>query len=343
MIPLTATVCQDRNRKTRTWRQELASAIRSPEELLTRVGLKPDQILGGISSDKCFPLRVPGGYVARMRPGDPNDPLLLQVLSRQAENEDQDGFLLDPVGDGSSVVQPGLLHKYSGRVLLITTGACPIHCRYCFRRHFPYAENQPDNRDWSAAIAYIEADSSIREVILSGGDPLMMSTDRLEALCQQLARIPHVSRLRIHSRMPIVLPERITQRFLDWIGSLPWQTVLVLHCNHANEIDDHVFRVMARLKAAGISLLNQTVLLKGINDDAHTLINLSESLFSAGILPYYLHLLDRVQGAAHFDISEHQALSILGEIQSQLPGYLVPRLVREVSGMSHKLPIQGPG
>lgn len=339
MIPLTATVCQDTRLKSSVWQQELAKAIRSPEELLNRVGLTPDQISGGITFDKGFSLRVPRGFADRIKPGNPNDPLLLQVLSRQIEHENQDGFLLDPVGDGPSVVQPGLLHKYHGRVLLIATGACPIHCRYCFRRHFPYSENQPDNRDWSAAMAYIAADSNIKEVILSGGDPLTLSTDRLMSLSQQLANIPHIRRLRIHTRMPIVLPERITQALLDWLGSLPWQTVMVLHCNHANEIDDSVIRAITKLKAMGISLLNQAVLLRGINDTAHALINLSESLFSAGILPYYLHLLDRVQGAGHFEVTESHALRLMGEIQRQLPGYLVPKLVREIAGRSHKSPI----
>lgn len=339
MIPLTATVCQDRNQKTSDWQQELARAIRNPEELLARVGLTTDHIPGGISRYEDFPSRIPHGYAARIEPGNPDDPLLLQVLSRQIEHESQPGFLLDPVGDGPSVVHPGLLHKYHGRVLLITTGACPIHCRYCFRRHFPYSENQPDTRDWSSAMAYIAGDSSIKEVILSGGDPLTLSTSRLQTISRQLAKIPHIRRLRIHTRMPVVLPERITQDFLDWLGSLPWQTVLVLHCNHANEIDDQVIRALARLKAQGISLLNQAVLLRGINDNVPALVNLSESLFSAGVLPYYLHILDRVQGAAHFDVCEDDAVSLMREVRSQLPGYLVPSLVREVAGMRHKIPI----
>jgi EF-P beta-lysylation protein EpmB len=275
-----------------------------------------------------------------MEKGNPDDPLLLQVLSQKLELDDQYGFQIDPVGDGPSAALPGLLHKYHGRVLLITTGACPVHCRYCFRRHYPYSDNQPDDKYWSDAMAYIANDNTIKEVILSGGDPLSLGTKRLRILSQQLAEIPHVTRLRIHTRMPVVLPERINQGFLDWLGNLPWKTLLVIHCNHAQELDSKVVSALTNLGATGTTLLNQSVLLKGINDSASTLINLSEALFSAGVLPYYLHLLDRVIGAAHFEVDEPQALKLMEEVQSRLPGFLVPRLVREVAGMAHKTPVQ---
>lgn len=341
MIPLTATVCQERNRKSESWQHELASAIRDPEELLSIVGLTPDQIPGNIYNCDDFPLRVPRAYVARMEPGNPHDPLLLQVLSQKLETVEQPDFQLDPVGDGPSVALPGLLHKYHGRVLLMTTGACPVHCRYCFRRHFPYSESRPEDKDWTAAMDYIAADSNIKEVILSGGDPLSLATERLRMLSQQLAEITHIKRLRIHTRMPIVLPERINKGFLDWLDNLPWKTLMVMHCNHARELDARVSNALASLESAGITLLNQAVLLRGVNDNVIDQVDLSEALFAAGVLPYYLHLLDRVIGAAHFEVNEDRALELIQNLQSKLPGYLVPKLVREVAGMPHKIPVPG--
>jgi EF-P beta-lysylation protein EpmB len=272
-----------------------------------------------------------------MKTGDPSDPLLLQVLSRQLEHSDQPGFLLDPVDDGSATASRGLLHKYQGRVLLITTGACPVHCRYCFRRHYPYSDSRPKNGDWSKAMSYIAADPSISEVILSGGDPLSLSNERLLAISDELAEIPHIRRLRIHTRMPIVLPERVDTGFMKWLNGLPWQTIVVTHCNHANEIDEQVSNTLAELTACGATLLNQAVLLKGINDNVPALVNLSEALFKSGTLPYYLHLLDRVAGAAHFEVKKPIAINLINEVQSQLPGYLVPKLVREVVGKPHKI------
>ena len=345
MIPLTTTICQDDNQsisqekgqKINGWQAELARAYRDPKELLSALKLTPEQIPGGISTKNPFSLRIPRHYVARMQTGNPNDPLLLQVLSRELEQTDQPGFLLDPVGDGPATASPGLLHKYQGRVLLITTGACPIHCRYCFRRHYPYSDSRPDNGDWSKAMGYIAADPSINEVILSGGDPLSLSNERLRTISDELAKIPHIRRLRLHTRMPIVLPERVDTGFKKWLRSLPWQTVVVTHCNHANEIDQRVSDTLAELKACGATLLNQAVLLKGINDDVAALVNLSEALFKSGTLPYYLHLLDRVAGAAHFEVKEPIALHLMSEIQRQLPGYLVPKLVREVAGKPHKI------
>jgi len=355
MIPLTTTACQDdsqdirqdtcpdtrleKHQTSENWQTELARAYRDPEDLLSALNLTPEQIPGGISARNPFPLRVPRSYVARMQTGNPNDPLLLQVLSRELEQSDQPGFLLDPVGDVPTTASPGLLHKYQGRVLLITTEACPVHCRYCFRRHYPYSDNRPGNGDWSNAMDYIAADPSINEVILSGGDPLSLSNERLRAISDELAKIPHIRRLRLHTRMPIVLPERVDIGFKKWLRSLPWQTVVVTHCNHANEIDQRVSDTLTELKACGATLLNQAVLLKGINDDVATLVNLSEALFKSGTLPYYLHLLDRVAGAAHFEVKEPIALHLMKEIQRQLPGFLVPKLVREVAGKPNKIQI----
>ena len=349
MIPLTTTLCQEvsqgacpeKDQKNTGWQAALAQAYRNPEDLLFALKLTADQIPGGISTDSDFPLRVPKSYVNRMEPGNPDDPLLLQVLSRQLEQTDQPGFQLDPVGDGSATASPGLLHKYQGRVLLITTGACPVHCRYCFRRHYPYSDSRPENGDWSKAINYIAANPSIHEVILSGGDPLSLSNERLQAISDELTKISHIRRLRIHTRMPIVLPERVDTDFIKWLGSLPWQTIVVTHCNHANEINDQVSNALSKLKATGATLLNQAVLLKGINDNVTALVNLSEALFETGTQPYYLHLLDRVAGAAHFEVKESTALGLMDEVQRHLPGYLVPKLVREVAGKLHKIQILG--
>lgn len=321
------------------WQQALARAIRDPQELLAELGLSANQFPQGIVSQPDFPLRVPRGYAARMRHADPYDPLLLQVLSQKTETAASPGYVADPVGDSAATVSPGLLHKYQGRVLLVTTGACPVHCRYCFRRHYPYSDNHLDDQAWQQAIDYIAADTSIHEVILSGGDPLSLSNRRLAAISQQLASITHLKRLRIHSRMPVVLPERIDEGLLHWLTNLPWQLVMVIHCNHANEINEPVKQSMALLKQAGVTLLNQAVLLKNINDSLATQVALSEVLFEAGVLPYYLHLLDPVDGAAHFEVSNITARELMEALRRQLPGYLVPRLVRETPGMPNKTPL----
>lgn len=342
MIPLTASLCQSdaaESTKNSAWQKELARAIKDPFELLAAVGLTADDIPGGVDPQQSFPQRVPRGYVARMQRKDPTDPLLLQVLPRQLESTIQLGFLRDPVGDMAAATVPGLLHKYHGRVLLITTGACPVHCRYCFRRHFPYAEQRPENRQWQAAIAYIAAHPEVNEVILSGGDPLSLSTPRLAEITDALRHIPHLQRLRIHSRMPIVLPERIDDDFLQWLSTLPWQTVLVTHCNHANELDTQIRIALDALRRLGVTLLNQAVLLKDVNNSVNAQCALSETLFAAGVLPYYLHLLDPVQGAAHFDIDEATGSSLVEDMRHRLPGFLVPQLVRELPGRPHKTPI----
>lgn len=321
------------------WQQALAEAINDPVELLTLLELPKDFLPAYRDAVRQFPLRVPRSYVARMRKGDPADPLLRQILPLGEETSVVMGFVSDPVGDLKAMPVPGVLHKYRGRVLLITTGACGIHCRYCFRRHFPYADANPAPGAWQQALDYIAADSSITEVILSGGDPLAMPDHRLAELAAQLAAIPHLKRLRLHTRLPIVLPERIDAALLDWLGASPLQKIIVVHANHPNEIGVDTAQALGALRERGVTLLNQAVLLRGVNDSADVLVGLSETLFTAGVLPYYLHLLDKVQGAAHFEVSETTGLALMNELQSRMPGYLVPRLVRELSGSPAKKPI----
>ena len=309
-------------------------------------GLEPRQALGDVLPQEIarratatFAFRVPWSYARRMRRGDPNDPLLLQVLPRREELQESVGFVADPLGERDATRVPGLLHKYQGRALLITTSACAVHCRYCFRREFPYADQHGDLGRWREALAAIEADSSIEEVLLSGGDPLSLSDSRLAFLTDALARMPHIRRLRVHTRQPIVLPSRVDAGLLTWIKQLPWPVVFVLHTNHANEIESEVREACAQLRAVGVTLLNQSVLLRGVNDNAQTLAELSRALFEAGVLPYYLHLLDRVRGTAHFETDESRAALLIGELATLLPGYLVPRLVREVAGAPAKVAV----
>ncbi|MGH8445097.1 MAG: EF-P beta-lysylation protein EpmB [Solimonas sp.] len=318
------------------WQHELRQAFTRPQDLLAFLGLDPatPQLAAALLRD--FPLRVPRGYAARMRKGDPHDPLLLQVWPSPQEGLDAPGYVVDAVGDLHRVRGAGLIHKYHGRVLLVATGACAVHCRYCFRRHFPYSEQLAARDHWSAALAEIAADPSIEEVILSGGDPLSLSDDKLAELVEALDAIPQLKRLRIHTRQPIVLPERIDERLLAWLDRTRLQTVFVLHANHAAELDESVRAALLPLRQRGIALLNQSVLLRGVNDDAGTLAALSERLFECGVLPYYLHLLDRVQGAAHFDLPEARAQDLMRVLSSQLPGYLMPKLVREIAGEPSK-------
>jgi EF-P beta-lysylation protein EpmB len=271
-----------------------------------------------------------------MRRGDPRDPLLLQVLPLGAELDEVPGYVTDAVGDLASKAGPGLLHKYEGRALLVTTGACAIHCRYCFRRHFPYDDENASRAGFRPALDAIRADTSIGEVILSGGDPLTLNDRRLTMLWEGLAAIPHVRRVRIHTRLPVVLPERIDGAFLESWSAVPLQKVVVVHANHAKEIDGAVRAAIAGLRAADTLVLNQTVLLRGINDRVTDLVALSEALFEAGALPYYLHLLDRVAGAAHFDTPAATAQRLVADLATHLPGYLVPRLVREEPGAPAK-------
>jgi EF-P beta-lysylation protein EpmB len=319
----------------RLWRE----AVRDPRELLALLGL--EALAAGISDQAAaqFPLRVPRGFVARMRHGDPADPLLRQVLPVLDEDRMVPGFVLDAVGDGAAKAGHGVIRKYQGRALLVATGSCAINCRYCFRRHFPYAEETAAADGWREAVAAIAADPGIEEVILSGGDPLSLATPKLAELTAALAPIPHLKRLRIHSRLPIVLPERVDRELLDWLGTLPWPLAFVVHANHANEFDATVDAALARLRGAGATVLNQAVLLRGVNDSVEALVALSERTWLAGALPYYLHQLDRVAGSAHFEVDDARARALHAALAARLSGYLVPRLVREVAGDSGKRPL----
>jgi len=321
------------------WQTLQARAIREPEQLLDRLNLPAGLLPAAQQASDAFPLRVPEGFAARMVPGDPDDPLLRQVLPTADELVKAEGFVADPVADGAARAGQGLLHKYRGRVLLITTGACGIHCRFCFRRHYPYQDEHLQGEAWQQTLDYIGADPEIHEVILSGGDPLTLGDKRLAGMIADLEALPRLERLRIHSRQPVVLPQRVNEELVQMLARTRLATAMVLHVNHANELDGEVDAALARLRAAGVSLLNQSVLLKGINDQADTLVALSERLFQAGVLPYYLHQLDRVQGAAHFEVEDARALALLEELRLRLPGYLVPRLVREVAGAVSKLPL----
>ena len=324
---------------TTRWQTEMAEAVRDPRELLALLQLDPAWLEPAKRAAALFPLRVPHAFLARIAKGDPADPLLRQVLPLGAELDEVPGYSRDPVGDMPSLAARGLLHKYRGRVLLITTGACGVHCRYCFRRHFPYSDETARAEEWREALDYLRGDTSINEVILSGGDPLSLSDERLAALVQSLEGIPHIRRLRIHTRQPVVLPSRVDEGLVGWLESCRLQKVVVLHVNHAREIDAAVREACTRLRGTGATLLNQTVLLRGVNDSAKALSDLSEALFEAGVLPYYLNLLDPVAGAAHFDVPEAEALTLMTELRGVLPGYLVPRLVREVPGAPSKMPV----
>jgi EF-P beta-lysylation protein EpmB len=306
-------------------------------ELLKALQLDPAQLGVSEAALRDFPLRVPRPFLARMRPGDPRDPLLLQVLPQTAELLETPGYSRDPLGEAEVNRHSGLLHKYHGRVLLIATPSCAIHCRYCFRRHFPYGENRPGRAQWQEAFDYIAADPTVTEVILSGGDPLAVSNTYLQWLLESLLAIPHIQRLRIHTRLPIMLPARVDDALLHMLrghmlSQRRQQIVMVVHANHANEFDAEVDAACSRLRAEGVHLLNQSVLLKGINDSVEALAGLSERLLAAGVLPYYVHMPDKVQGSAHFDLTDEAAFALMQALHARLPGYLVPRLVREESG-----------
>ncbi len=318
------------------WQQLWRESITDPRELLDVLGLAhlADELLP--EKDTGFSLRVPRGFAARMQRGNANDPLLRQVLCVSDELIAVDGFSKDAVGDLAARSARGVLHKYEGRALLIATGSCAVNCRYCFRRHFNYADDTAAANRWSEAIDQIRGDDSIAEVILSGGDPLSLSTAKLKELTDALVSIKHIERLRIHTRLPIVLPERVDDELLAWLSMLPWPVAIVVHANHANEIDDRVAAATKRMRAAGVTLLNQSVLLRGINDNVDSLKDLSARLFSAGIVPYYLHQLDKVAGTAHFAVDDDTARALVAELSGRLSGYLVPKLVREIPGRASK-------
>ncbi len=342
MIPRTPPSCQSntgaKSAKTAGWQKQQAEAFRNVADLLAFLQLPPQLLDGARQASTDFTLRVPRSYAALMEKGNAADPLLRQVLPIEDETLPQDGYLSDPVGDLAALAVPGLLHKYRGRVLLLTTAACGIHCRYCFRRHFPYSQHRAEAH-WQQTINYIQQNEDIHEVILSGGDPLTLTESRLREITEALRPLSHIHTLRIHSRQPVVLPARIDTPFLHWLQTLPWKIVLVIHANHANEISPAVIEAMQRLQQQGVTLLNQSVLLKGVNDNADTLTQLSEKLFTAGVLPYYLHLLDKVAGAAHFHVNEDRARALIEKLRARLPGYLVPRLVTEIAGKSSKTAI----
>lgn len=317
-----------------SWQQILAQGFATAQQLLEFLQL-PNS-LGSQLAEKQFKTRVPRGFAQRMQIGNPQDPLLLQVLAVEDELQIRPDFVVDPLNEAVVNTIPGLIHKYHGRVLLTVTGVCAVNCRYCFRRHFPYQDNNPGRMGWQPVMDYIANDPTIHEVILSGGDPLLATDTLLESLLTQLMAISHVTTLRIHTRVPIVLPERITDDLIKLLNTGHFNIVVVLHSNHPQELDCFVEGVCRRLRHAGCHLLNQSVLLAGVNDCAITLAALSNRLFECGVLPYYLHLLDKVQGAAHFDLSINRALTIFQQLQALLPGYLVPKLVREDSGKQQK-------
>lgn len=321
------------------WQQDLADAFSRPRELLDFLAIDP-AALPGVDLDPAnpFPLRVPRYFARLMRPGDPHDPLLRQVLPMQAERIAQPGYASDPVGDLQALRDTALLQKYRGRALAITTGACAVHCRYCFRRHFPYA-GQSLLRHWQSTLETLAAMPDVDELILSGGDPLSLSDRRMATLLADAARLTRLRRLRLHTRLPVVLPTRVTPALCAMLQDCGLAVVVVIHANHPNEITPELGTALADLRSAGATLLNQAVLLKDINDSADTLVRLSESLFSVGVLPYYLHLLDPVAGAADFDVAESRARSLLARLNASLPGYLVPKLVREVPGAPNKVPV----
>jgi EF-P beta-lysylation protein EpmB len=325
--------------RTADWKNALATAVRDPAELLAILELPGSLLPAAREAATQFPLRVPRGYLSRIKKGDPHDPLLRQVLPLGEEMEAVPGYKPDPVGDLGAVAAPGVLHKYQGRILLTATGACAIHCRYCFRRHFPYAEENPGKGSWQSAVDYITAHPDVEELILSGGDPLMLDTPQLELLGRRLRPYSQLKRLRLHTRLPVVLPERIDCSLLNWIAQLPWQVVIVIHSNHPAEIDANVSEALEQLHFAGVTLFNQSVLLQRVNDNADTLLELHERLFENRVIPYYLHLLDRVSGAAHFEVDEQKAVRLLAQLRERSPGYLVPKLVREIEGEPNKRPV----
>lgn len=322
-----------------SWQQALAEAIRDPAELLRQLDLPAELLPSSHAMTEQFPLRVPYSFITRMQKGDPNDPLLRQVLPLDAELNHDPGFSLDPVGDHAAIINQGLLQKYQGRVLIMTTAACAIHCRYCFRRHFPYSEQSSRPSLWQEMCDEIAKDSSINEVILSGGDPLSLADTQLSQLVERLEQLPQLTRLRIHTRYPIVLPQRVNATLLKWMTNTRLNTVVVIHSNHANEFNHEVATAMTKLKSTGATLLNQSVLLRGVNDSIEALSQLSEKLFENGVLPYYLHQLDKVQGAAHFEVKRKKAKHLITAIRKVLPGYLVPRLVEEIAQAPYKQPL----
>lgn len=336
MIPVSSATWQGDAVEEAPWQTCLREVVTDIDTLCDKLALPLGARDALRAACQAFPLRVPLPYLQRMQPGNLQDPLLLQVLPQARELLEAPGFVPDPLQERHYNPVSGLVHKYGSRVLLVTTQLCAIHCRYCFRREFPYQQNRNSRSDWQLALDYIVAHPEVNEVILSGGDPLSLPDRQLAWLCGQIEQIPHIRRLRLHTRLPIVIPQRVCDSLLDWLAPTRLQKVVVVHCNHPQELDEPVKQALHRLTEARVTLLNQSVLLANVNDHANTLANLSETLFAAGVLPYYLHMLDRVRGSQHFDVSLEHALALHKALQTQLPGFLVPTLVREEPGQPGK-------
>ena len=339
MIPVSSSSVQLHEQKTpakECWQQLFSNSLLTPEQLISRLEL-PKNLLPEIQqAHKLFQLRVPEPYLQRIKKGELNDPLLKQILPLGLEARQTPGYIEDPLEERNSNPIAGLVHKYKSRVLLITSGACAINCRYCFRRHFDYQDNALSQERIDQVVNYLHQDKNINEVILSGGDPLATSDQRLNLLLEKIASVPHIKRLRIHTRLPVVIPQRITDKLLESLSQSRLKIVWVLHINHAQEIDLDLQQACQRIKQAGMLLLNQSVLLKGINDSIESLVDLSEALFNTDIQPYYLHVFDPVAGAAHFNIPDKEAILLWKKLQAELPGFLLPKLVREIPGESSK-------
>ncbi len=325
---------------TQSWQNAMKCAIRNSRELCVALDLNPEFVQPSVDGESQFPVFVPLEFLGRMRQGDANDPLLLQVLPRAEESIVDSAFDSDPVGDLHAEKAPGLLHKYVGRVLLILSGVCGVHCRYCFRRHYPYSTAPKSIERWLPALAYIQNDPSIHEVILSGGDPLTVVDEHLSELVERLDAIPHLTRLRIHTRLPVVIPQRVDEHLCGWLARTRLSKWVVLHINHSQEIDVHVMDAISRLRRTGATVLNQAVLLRGVNDTVEQLESLCNRLVDCGVLPYYLHQLDRVSGATHFEVDRERGLAMIVELANRLPGYAVPKYVVETAGQTSKTPIQ---
>ena len=350
IIPITGLLTQMRqfmssilssNNQTRSnWQIELSESFTDPKALLHQLNLDSEIASEILKAAELFPFRVTRSYASRMEKGNVRDPLLRQVLPVDLELIDKPGYSNDPVGDRVAIPIPGIIQKYSERALLLTTGACAINCRYCFRRNFPYNESQLTRKHEQLAFDYLRDSTKIHEVILSGGDPLVLTDNRLQGILEKLSSLDHIKTVRFHTRLPIVLPSRVTLQLIRLLTSIRPTAIVVVHTNHSKEIDSEVQEAINRLRDARITVLNQSVLLKGVNDHFPVLSDLSETLFQAGILPYYLHLLDKTNGAAHFEVKTDVALRLQEDLRSKLPGYLVPRFVREHSGARYKLPLQ---
>lgn len=318
------------------WQLILAESVGSPSELCRLLGLDPALATEAEQASGGFRLLVPRPYLARIRPGDPADPLLLQVLPRAAETAATPGYGPDPLCEADALCGPGLLQKYQGRLLMVTTGACAVHCRFCFRRHFPYVDSTTIAADWRPTLQRIATDPTIHEVILSGGDPLMLPDAELSRLADQLAEMPHLRRWRIHTRLPIMIPQRVTDDLIALLRGGRLLPIMVVHANHPAEIDRPVAEALGRLVDAGIPILNQSVLLRGVNDRTDVLAALSERLIDLRVIPYYLHQLDAVAGAAHFEVPITDGIALMANLRARLPGYAVPRYVRETPGGTSK-------